>query len=87
MLIRILTEDKNRETVVDLCNRVYDGYTLIQGQGTWKGVHEPTLVIEVAVEDTPTERATATMLARRIKVANEQEAVLIEFLASTNVFI
>jgi hypothetical protein len=88
MIIRILTEDKNHLRVRELCAKRFDAFTILHGMGCWKGTLEPALTIEIAIEDGyQAEREKATELAQEIKKLNDQEAVLIEYIESTNVLI
>lgn len=58
----------------DIASRVFDGFTINQGSGYWKGQSEPSATIEV-ITDQPSK---VERLARLIKVENHQEAVLVE---------
>jgi hypothetical protein len=88
MLIRICTEDKNHERVRELCAKRFDAFTVLHGMGCWKGTLEPALIIEIAIEDGYQKmREDAKELAQEIKEFNDQEAVLIEYIESTNTLI
>ena len=88
MLIRICTENKNRAQVGIEVGKYFDGYSLFQGVGMWKGQVEHSLLIEIAVDTNHTiARAAALALANDIKILNKQEAVLVEFLPSENVMV
>jgi len=74
-MIRILTEDVNRENIhAVLASASIDAYTLIEAQGSWRGIKEKSLIIEL---DGIT-RFRAECIAERIRVANRQEAVLVQ---------
>ena len=95
MIIRICTEDKNHIRVRELCTKRFDAFTILHGMGCWKGQLEPALTIEIAVlpgenlgeVDIQGEKSHAILLAQQIKDLNDQEAVLIEYIESTNVLI
>jgi hypothetical protein len=92
MMIRLCTEDINSERVRELCAKQFDCFTMFRGMGCWKGQLEPSLTIEIAVlSDLPFDidhaKHDAEKLARAIKLENQQEAVLIEYLESTNILI
>ncbi len=75
MLYRIHTEDKNKQDVLDMVAEVFDGFTVIEATGYWKGKREKSLIIEI---DTPADRARDVLgLAARIRDYNAQEAVLV----------
>lgn len=80
MLYRILTEDKNRQEIASIVSKRFDGFTLLAGQGYWKGLAENALAIEI---ESAEDNATVFALADEIKRYNKQEAVLVQTLAST----
>lgn len=84
MTLRIYTEDKNSEQVVDLCNKYFSMYSMYRGMGVWKGTREPSLIIEVVDENEVKAGGLMQKLAKDIKRVNEQEAVLITRTQSTN---
>ena len=75
MLYRIFTEDKNRRKIERICAKYYPGYTLIKAEGFWRLQKEKSLIIEVITEDPA---ARISKLAKDIKNANKQEAVLVQ---------
>ena len=77
MIIRLYTEDKNRETIKSVCDEFLRGYTLIPAQGVWRGVQEASLIIEVVDSPMNFPRKACQKVARKIKRINKQEAVLI----------
>jgi hypothetical protein len=83
-MIRILTEDVNRPNIHGaLASASIDAYTLIEAQGCWKGQIERSLIIEL---DGIT-RFRAECIAERIRVANRQEAVLVQEFTTTSTLI
>jgi hypothetical protein len=96
MIIRICTEYKNHERVRELCAKRFDAFTIYYGMGAWKGVPEPSMTIEIAaiggdgidrVVQESLYRTKAHELAILIKELNDQEAILVEYIESTNVLI
>ena len=75
-LYRILTEDKDREKVIQLVSEVSGGFTLIEAQGYWKGVAEKSIVIEIDNDDITD--VDIKELAEKIRHANNQECVLVQ---------
>jgi len=77
-LYRIFTEGINYNETRKILDSYLDGYTLIKGQGFWKGFQEDTLIIEViASED---DRKLIRKIGLEIKTVNGQESVLLETL-------
>lgn len=75
MLYRILTEDINREAVIDILDHQFgEGYTLIPAQGYWQGKAEGSLIIEISSNLDLT--TLVTKAAEAIKAVNSQQAVL-----------
>ena len=87
-LYRICTEDVGADRTREIIGRHFDGFTLLYGEGFYKGVAEKALVIEIlgGVDD-PTEPARINALCEDLKVENHQEAVLVEVLESANYLI
>lgn len=75
MLYRIITEDKNSNEIEKIVNKFYPGFTLIKGKGYWRLQKEKTLIIEII---TDSEDTKINRIAKEIKKANSQEAVLIQ---------
>jgi hypothetical protein len=79
-MIRILTEDINRENIhAALASASIDAYTLIPCEGSWKGVREKSLIIEL--DGVTRFQAECT---ERIRTANKQEAVLVQEIQATS---
>jgi hypothetical protein len=72
-MYRILTEDKNRETILSILDAHVYGYTVSPVMGAWRGQREASLAIDLVA----TSKATVVSIATHIKAANEQESVLI----------
>ena len=83
MLYRILTEDVHREAVYDILDSHVDGYTVTPGIGSWRGVRENSLAIDII----GVPAITVQNIAREIKRANKQESVLILEIAADHKFI
>jgi hypothetical protein len=85
MLIRILTEDKNRTGIIALLSgNGIDGATIIPATGIWRGVTESSIAIDIIATDDTSASDKADLLRRacefasQIKRINDQDAVLIE---------
>jgi hypothetical protein len=73
-MYRIITEDKNeQETKTILDTYAPNGYTVTKSFGTWKGLTEPSLVIDFV----GLKSHIVYAIAERIKAVNNQDAVLV----------
>lgn len=70
---RIYTEDVNRNGVEAILDGAFKGYTIIRGEGRWRGKKENSIVIEI---DGAT-RNRVLAVVKKIKATNNQEAVLV----------
>lgn len=69
----IHTENKNENWIKELLAIGFDGFTLVKGQGFWKGAEEKSLEIIIYTDNTYLIKA----IAEKIKHHNKQDAVLI----------
>ncbi len=72
---RIYTEDTNRTQLLILVSSNFEGFTLYNATGYWKGVPESSLVIEILGTQDLAPKIKA--LAHNIRVLNKQECVLV----------
>jgi hypothetical protein len=86
-MYRIYTEDVNRKTIHNLADARFTGYTVYTATGVWKGDQELSLVLEFAAERDWEIGKSVCDLAREIKAANHQEAVLVVQIPATHDFI
>lgn len=70
---RILTEDINRNEVIEILSKYFDSFTVQQTRGFWKGAAEGSLSIELI----GAAYADVRRASEEIRIANNQEAVLI----------
>ena len=75
-LHRLFTEDKNHEEILKMVDRYFDGFTVYNATGYWKGTPETSCVIETITDKTD----LFYKLANDIKKHNEQESVLVEII-------
>jgi hypothetical protein len=75
MLYRIYTERKNEETIEKIVGKYFEGFSILKSEGFWRLQKEDSLIIEIVAEDTD---KLINDLAKEIKVANNQEAILIQ---------
>jgi len=73
-MFRILTEEKNVDQIKTTLNGLGLDFTLFNAQGSWKGMEENSLAIEL--DNIPRHRAENA--AQIIKSMNNQEAVLLQ---------
>jgi hypothetical protein len=80
MLIRLLTEDVNRNAIVAIVSRYFDSFTLFSAVGYWQGKSEQSLCIEIDVsQDAPPNwLVRVECIASEIKTLCKQDAVLMQ---------
>jgi len=92
-LYRILTENKNQEKIAEIISQYFDGFTLIEATGYYKGKQEKSLVIEIDIGGTKySARAAARSkiadICTDIRNLNQQECVLLQkFYDCVSVFV
>ena len=81
---RIYTEARDVENIKALVGVAFDGFTIFDATGVWKGQEEQSVVIEIlclesfdSLQESFRRRVRAT--AKSIKKVNQQEAVLVTF--------
>ena len=84
-LYRIITENVNKQGIIEIITKYIDGFTLIDAQGYWRGKPEDALIIEIEV--VLTGQSTIYSLAKDIKKLNNQESVLIQKIETKSHFI
>lgn len=77
MLYRIHTEStgRYRQTAIDIMATTFDGFTVIDATGYWKGTREESIILEVYAADDA--RAQVYAVAEEIRRANAQQAVIV----------
>ena len=75
ILYRILTEDKNRGDILEFINRFFEGYTVLEGTGYWRGQAETCLIIEIITSYHHHDKIMA--IAEWIQKHNNQDSVAI----------
>lgn len=80
MLIRIFTENKNYQDVVNLVEKYFDGATIIKADGLWQGSIEHSLIIEIdsPIVDEIVNESRFGKLIFDIKRLNKQDKVLVQ---------
>lgn len=72
-MFRILTENKNQSLIKTILNRYVEGYTILPALGSWKGIPENSIAIDLVDVTSDTTRA----IAKDIKEINQQDTVLV----------
>ena len=75
MLYRIFTEDLNQSEIEKIVTAFYPGFTIYKAEGFWRAQKENSLIIEIVTES---DDAKISDIARQIKAANRQQAVLVQ---------
>jgi hypothetical protein len=84
LLYRILTEDKNLNGIKKILNGLFNGYTIIEAEGLWKGVAENSLVIEIdSLGQDSFLKERIIQAAIEIKHLNNQIEVMYQVIQST----
>jgi predicted Zn-dependent protease len=82
-MYRILTEDKNRESIFRILDSHVDGYTVTPAIGSWRGQREASLAIDLV----NVEGFIVDDIASAIKATNEQESVLVLHFTAQSIFV
>jgi len=85
MLYRLYTERINLPNIKKIVSSQFDGFTLTNGEGYWRGESEESLIIEIVSNDDI--EAKVINLAKLIKLENNQESVLLQVLENSSIFI
>lgn len=78
MLIRILTQDKNRKWLLQTVAEYFPSFTVYKTIGWWRGGKERSLVIEINTPFQPWIGTKIRELCAKIKGYNKQESVLVQ---------
>ena len=73
-LYRIMTEDLNRQAVLSEVSKSFEGFTVREALGYWRGTPEASITIEIITDDKP----GVLRVAEAIRVLNHQESVLVD---------
>lgn len=80
-LYRLFTQDS--PNLPELVSRLFPGFSILSSLGYWKGVSESSVCIEILTDDAD----SISILATDIKVANQQESILVQRLAIEGSFV
>jgi len=88
VLYRIFTEHKNLRGIVNILDRLFNGYTIFYVDGVWQGCQEQSLCIEISSENQEGYLdLRVRQAADEIRILNVQEAVLIQKIPCETVLI
>jgi hypothetical protein len=71
----ILTEDINRDKIIAEVSAFFDGFSVTEQTGYWKGEQEKSLNIMIVGEYADSVKVTC--IAGAIKLINDQESVMV----------
>jgi len=71
-MFQIYTEDINRNKIIKVLTRHLHHYTMLFGEGMWRGEVEPCIVIQFTGD-----LQTANQIAKGIREENSQQSVLL----------
>jgi len=87
MLYRICTENKDYNSIRDLVSERFEGFTIIKAIGFWNRQKEHSLIIEIVTPSGMGDGATRDKvehLAYAIRKLNDQDAILVQYIAETH---
>ena len=73
-MLRILTENKQKNEIENILIALGLDFTVYEAEGTWKGIREKSLVIELA----DAKFSEAIVAAKEIRKLNNQESVYVQ---------
>lgn len=77
-MLRVLTENVNKSDIVaEMIARGFD-FTMYEAEGTWQGIKENSVVIEIEGYALP----KVAELAEAIRKMNDQQAVYVQYIPS-----
>jgi len=77
-VVRLYTENKNRDKIIQIIGDFFPGASFYEGLGLWMGAVEHTLVIEIGFpEIVPSIQANLDEVIRVIKDRNEQTSIMV----------
>jgi len=77
-IVRLYTENKNRDKIIQIIDDFFGGATFYEGLGLWMGDVEHTFVIEMTFpEIAPSIQANLDEVIRVIKDRNEQTSIMV----------
>ena len=85
-IYRICTEAKNVEEIERATAVLFEGFSIWQGAGFWRGTREQSLMIEIFSSELNA-GALVRSLAQTIRDFNKQECVLVQTIECEGVFI
>lgn len=77
-IYRICTEAKQVERISTFAGNMFEGCSIWQGVGYWRGKQEQSLMIEVFTTGDIGMKLAVLEFAKNVKAINEQEAVLVQ---------
>jgi len=77
MWYRIITE--SHRLVPDIVSRYFEGFTILRGEGFWRGKPESCMVIEINTNDQQHYQKIEA-ICREVKLECNQEEILVQIL-------
>lgn len=78
------TKKLEADKIIEITGRHFEGFTTEQVIGYWRGARENTLKIEIVTDSSD---AKITSLCRELRVALDQDAIMLEIVESNIAFI
>ena len=78
-LYRLFTQNVNKQWICELVSQYFNGFTVFEATGYWKGCQEQSLCIEIMTDSYDISAPSKiNALSQAICLGNEQESVLIQ---------
>jgi len=85
LLARIFTENVNRRGIESIVSRYFDGFTIVDSVGYWRGKREDSLIVEIVFDGKDKPKVEA--ICREINIVNKQECCMLQYLPATIRFV
>ncbi len=74
-----------REKIEQIISEVFEGFTLYEVIGYWKGAQEKTAKVEIAIQEN--QEIEVIRLCKQLRIALSQDAIMLELVDSNIAFI
>lgn len=78
MMIRLFTENKNKDEVIAILGRHFDGFTVSEGVGYYKGQPEKSLIVDLMLQESAEADVEIANAVAEIGEYNNQESILVQ---------
>lgn len=86
MLYRLGTEDKDRNRIIAIVSKYFDGFTVIPCIGVWQSARENALIVEIDSTDDNAEQSVGAIIDE-VKALNHQDCIILQQVETQTVFV